>query len=93
MLFVLFFELFCIFLYNFLYVIQFVPRKTTVFGQFNFWLQPKLGLIAVSHNMNMHPFFLIGKNLEDITAFSAKDRTHIDEFSANIDIIRKYSCK
>ena len=45
---ILFLESFCMFLYNFLYVIQLMFRKAAILGQFNFWLQPKLGLMTIT---------------------------------------------
>ena len=76
MLLILFLESFCMFLYNFLYFVQFVLGKTAVLGQFNFRFQPKLGLVTISYNMDVHPLFFIGENLEHITAFPAKNWTH-----------------
>ena len=83
MLFVLFLESFCMFLYDFLYVVQFMFGKATVFSQFNSWLQPKFSLITITHYMYMHSLFLVGENFEDIATFSTKNRTHCEYFGKN----------
>jgi hypothetical protein len=66
-------------------------RKTSILRQFNPRLKPKLGLIFFANDMDVHPFLLIRENLECITAFPAKNRTHDHYFDAKIDIIHKTS--
>ncbi len=50
--------------------------ESVILCQFHFWLQPKLGFQVITKNMNMHPQFLIGENLEGITTFAMEYRTH-----------------
>jgi len=72
----LFFEVVCIFLYDYLDFIQFMLGNACILSKFNLRLQPVLGFLAVAEHMNVHPLLLVGVYLERIFAFASKYWTH-----------------
>ena len=51
-------------------------RNACVLRKFHFWFQPKLSLLIIVEDMDMHPFFLIRVYLKRIFAFASEYWTH-----------------
>ena len=68
----LFFEVVCIFLYDFFDFIQLMLGNASILSKFYLRLQPVLGFLAIAEHVDVHPLLLIGEYLERIFALASE---------------------